>query len=139
MWSGPDEDVKSATVEIDLHPYIMQNLLKRISIESDLERRAWIYFGSQGLQDGEATTGAIAYSYNWAIGVDEGKARNIFARDLPHLQLFTTQELVKYWVDTTNPSAHDVQFALRNIELRGNYILSPKNVLYDWWKDQIGR
>lgn len=134
IWGGPDDDVKSQIELVQLQPYIERSLLQRVELITELEQSAWVYFASYGLRDGEATTGAIAYSRGWAIGTDEHKARSIFARNVPHLQLLTTQELVKFWVDETDPPIGDVQLVLRNIELRGNYTVTSRNILYDWWQ-----
>ena len=78
-------------------------------------------------------TGAIAINRNWAIVIDEKKARNLFNREAPNIQLIYTLELVNHWVDISDPSPEIVSAALRNIRDRAIYQPGQNHPLYTWW------
>jgi hypothetical protein len=85
------------------------------------------------LGDGEIETCAIAVHRNWAVGIDDRKARGYFSKTYPHLLLVTTPELVQYWVIQAEPDTHTVQQALERIENVGNYKIGKRHALYTWW------
>jgi uncharacterized protein YaeQ len=85
------------------------------------------------LGDGEIETCAIAVHRNWAVGIDDRKARGYFSKTYPHLLLVTTPELVQYWVIQAEPDTRTVQQALERIENVGNYKIGKRHALYTWW------
>ena len=86
------------------------------------------------MDDGEAATGAIAIHRNWAIATDDRQYRSVFKREAPHIQLISTPELVKHWVDNAHPKADIVSQVLKDIETRANYWVRVKDPLFDWWQ-----
>lgn len=120
-------------VYIDLQPLINSGLLIVASLEGEDESRDVINFVYSGLDDGEAITGAIARHRNWGIGTDDKAAISFFEREMPHVQVFTTPELVQLWVETTHPAFEVVASSLNDIQLRAKYTPSPKHPLHHWW------
>lgn len=118
--------------QIELQPYIDRRLVLLTSPESEAEIVTSVNFATS-IDDGEAITGAIAIHRNWAIGSDDRKARNFFAKVAPHLQVLSTLELMKYWADTTNLPADVVYTALQNVQTRARYKPHSKHLLYNWW------
>ena len=91
------------------------------------------------VDDGEATTGAIATHRNWAIGSDDRRASSFFAKVAPHLQVVSTLELIKYWVDTNDLPTDVVCTALQNVRIRAKYQPHSKHSLYLWWRAYMDR
>ncbi len=118
---------------INLELFIACNLLTVVSPETDAENAAFVRFAAT-LGGGEAVTGAIALHRNWSICSDDRKAIAFFARNTPHLQLISTLELVKHWVDTSDVPFALVQEALHNMRIRARYAPIANHKLFGWWK-----
>lgn len=119
--------------DIDLQPFIDEGVLTVASPETDQELVTVVTFAVH-LDDGEAFTGAIAFHRNWSLASDDGKALRFFRQHAPRVQLITTPELIKYWVDTSHPTLEDVRVALRNIRIRARYEPHRTHILYEWWQ-----
>ena len=132
IYGGSDEDVQADKEAIDLQPFVDAGLLRLVKIAS-AETNDYVNLAAK-LDPGEAITGAIAMNRNWAIATDDNKARSLFQREVPHLQLVYTLGLVKYWVDSTNPSFETVTSALKNIRTRAIYKPGQNHPLYSWWR-----
>jgi len=133
IYTGPDQDVRQSKVAIDLQPFVNAGLLKIVDIASEAEIELRVNLEAK-LDPGEAISGAIAINRNWAIGVDEKKARNLLNREAAHIQQFYTLELVKHWVDTQKPSLETIIKALKNIRYRAIYKPGSNHPLYKWWR-----
>jgi hypothetical protein len=131
-YSGPHDDVRQDRKKVDLRPFVDAGWLKMVKIASAAEVEDYVNFAAK-LDPGEAVTGAIAINRNWAIGVDDKRARSLFQREAAHLQLVYTLELVKYWADTTNPPFEVIASALKNIRTRAIYEPGSNHPLYSWW------
>ncbi|HLJ35892.1 MAG TPA: hypothetical protein VKU38_19700 [Ktedonobacteraceae bacterium] len=132
IYSGADEQTKKYEL-IDLEPFIACNLLTIVSPETETENNTFLNFAAT-LGGGEAITGAIALHRNWSIGSDDRKAIAFFARNVPHLQLISTLELIKHWVDTSDVPFSLVQEALYNMRTRARYAPIANHKLFGWWK-----
>lgn len=124
-----EEEVKRA----NLQPLIDGGLLTVVVPEGEEEENTYVNYSVE-LEDGEAVSGAIAVHRNWAMATDETKAINFFARRAPQLQLVSTPELVKYWVETTNQSLGVARTVLQSIRTRARYEPGPQHVLHEWWQ-----
>ena len=118
---------------INLEPFIACNLLTIVSPETDAENATFVSFAAT-LGGGEAVTDAIALHRNWSICSDDCKAIAFFARNAPYLQLISTLELVKHWVDTSDVSFAIVHETLYNMRIRARYAPIANHKLYGWWK-----
>ncbi len=130
VYSGPVNNVKSTL--IDLQPFIDDNLLLLVDIETEAEENIYINFAER-LDDGEAITGAIALSRNWAIATDDTASVRLFQSRVPHIAIVSTLDLVKYWSDTSNIDEDTIREALSNIRVRGKYEPNRNHPLKDWW------
>jgi hypothetical protein len=122
---------------IDLQPMIDQGLLTVVDFESEAEKISFVNLTVQRIDDGEAAAGAIAIHRNWAIATDDRQSRSVFQREAPYLQLISTPELVKHWIDNEEPDAYVIGQALKDIEARANYLVSQHHPLYEWWQANI--
>ncbi len=118
---------------IDLQQFIDEGLLRVVSPETHEELVTVVNFAAH-LDDGEAITGAIAFHRNWSIATDDGKALRFFRQYTPNVQVITTPELIKHWVDTYHPPQENVSAALRTIRIRARYEPHRTHTLYDWWQ-----
>lgn len=124
--------VREPDERIDLQPFIDAGLLIVVQPESESENIAYVNFAAS-VADGEAVTGAIAVHRHWAIGIDDLDARKLFAREAPQLQLISTPEFVKHWVDNAQPSPDVVRAALQDVRVRGRYVPGVRHPLHGWW------
>lgn len=132
IYRGPDSNVTRTRGKIDLQPFVELGLLTIVSLNSEPEQNTFVSFAVD-LDDGETVTGAIAVHRNWAIATDDKKATSFFINKAPHLQIISTPELIKYWVDTTHPSNEVVRVTLQNVWLRARYKPHDQHPLYEWW------
>lgn len=133
IYTGHDSDEAEKYEQIDLQPFIDCGLLIVVSPETEAENITFVNFAA-ALDDGEAITGAIALHRNWSICSDDRRATSFFTQNTPHLQVISTPELIKYWVDTTNPPLETVCAALQLIRVRARYEPHLRHKLYLWWQ-----
>lgn len=127
-------DISSNTAEdIDLQSLIDRDILRLVDLDLETEAEARVNLAAV-LDDGEAVTGAIALHRNWAIATDDKAVIKVFAREASHLQIITGPELVKYWVDMTQPSSETINMCLHNITIGASYRPGAKHPLYEWWQ-----
>jgi len=119
---------------VDLQPMIDTGLIQVVDFESEIERLTFLNLTAQRIDDGEAATGAIAIHRNWAVATDDRRPRSIFKQAAPQLQLISTPELVKHWVDNTSPDVDTISQVLKEIEARANYLVGPGDPLHSWWQ-----
>ena len=128
-------DISSNRAEdIDLQSLIDQGVLILVDLNLKTEAETRVSLATV-LDDGEAVTGAIAIHRNWAIATDDKAAIKVFGREVPHLQIITTPELIKYWADKTKPPPEIINQCLQNIAVGASYRPSKKHHLYDWWQN----
>lgn len=136
-FTGPDEDVRSLKEPIDLTPLIDEGRIEITSLSGEVETLAFVDLTSR-LDDGEARTIAIAMNRGWGVATDERKARNVLRDVAPGLQVVTTPDFLKHWVDTANIDDAEVRQVLRAIHGRAIYRPGRGHHLYDWWEASYG-
>lgn len=137
IYGGPDDNVTQEKERIDLQPLIEKKLLTVVSPETEAEQNTFVAFATILGDDGESITGAIALHRNWAIATDDKKATRFFQREAPHLQIISTLELLKFWVDTVKPAPEIVSATLQVVQQRANYKPGDKHPLYEWWQSRL--
>src|SRR6266699_526727 len=128
IYTGPDDDVMRTKEAINLAPFIDNKLMIVASPSCEDEFMDYVNFAYY-LDDGEALTGAIAKYRNWGIGIDERKGISFFTNETPQLQLVSTPELIKHWVDAAGPSYDTIRTVLRNIRFRARYYPGTEHTL----------
>ena len=136
IFGGFGEDATRKYERIDLQAFIDCGSLIVVSPDTEAENITFVNFAAVIGGDGEAITGAIALHRNWSIGTDDRKAISFFAQNTPQLQIITTPELIKYWVDTSNPPLDVIRVTLQKIRTKARYEPDLKHTLYDWWQNQ---
>lgn len=132
VFDGPVENVRKSRAAIDLQPIVDAGLLKVAAIESEDEAETYLTL-SREIDAGEAYTGAIAMTRNWAIVADDRKARNVFGRDARDLQLLFTLDLIQHWAETADPDQNSIAATLWNVRHRAAYMPGRRDPNYAWW------
>lgn len=117
---------------VDIRPLIEAGHIEIVSLENEAEEIMSVNF-AVSLDDGEATTGAIATHRHWSMATDETKAITFFTKRTPPLTIVTTAELVKHWAETDAPPLDVLRDALRNIRTKARYEPGVKHSLRAWW------
>jgi predicted nucleic acid-binding protein len=138
VYKKSKQEAPAEKESVNLQPMIDEGLLKVVDFESEAEKISFVNLTVQRMDDGEAATGAIAIHRNWAIATDDRQSRTVFKREAPHIQLISTPELVKHWVDNAHPEADIVSQVHKDIETRANYWVRVKDPLFDWWQMSQG-
>jgi predicted nucleic acid-binding protein len=127
---------RNEILRANLQPLIDGQALTIVDLAPD-EEDTMINLSAVGLDNGEASAGAVAIHRNWAIGIDDGSARKYLAKHYPQIQLISVVDLVKHWIDLTSPALADVKAMLNAIEEKGGYRPGPKHPLCGWWNTYL--
>ena len=92
-------------VSIDMDQLIACGALEVVPLEPGIAETTALSFAALGLDNGEAITAAIAVEHKWAIAIDDRSATSLLRREAPQLQLITTPELIKHWVELIGPAS----------------------------------
>ncbi len=120
--------------KINLMPMINEGFLSVADLETEKEKTSFLDFASKRMDNGEASTMAIALHRDWAVATDDRLATRLFKNHYPKIQIVTTPELMKQWHDSAEPDPDFLCKALIDIENKANYILSRTNKFYSWWQ-----
>lgn len=138
IYNLPGKDEKKQREPIILEPYISSGLLKVVTIETEAEADTLATLSAKIRGQGEVSTGAIAINRNWAIAIDDRRARRLFQEVTGQLQLIYTLELMKYWVEVNAVAPEVITKSLQNIRHRAAYTPRNDNPLYEWWHEFDG-
>jgi len=130
--------LKQEMLSHDLQPCIDQGLLL---VEKPLPHEAITIVQihaeessrDRALGAGEIETIAIAAHRDWLVATDDLNARKRLGARFPSVEFSSTPELMKHWVEHTQPSNISVKRALEQISLVGNYVVGSSHPLYSWW------
>ena len=135
--SGPDGDERRETQSTDLSGLPPDTLLQ-VDLESDTERDTFVRFATE-IDDGEAYCGALAVHRSWAIATDDRKARNVFARQIPPIPLFSTAQLLRRWSAHVAEPVDGLRTLLNNIERRARFRPGDSDPESLWWNQCLRR
>ncbi len=121
---------------IDLEPFINDNILLVVDIETEEEKNTYIDL-SMKLDDGEAITGAIALNRNWAMATDDAATTRLLQSGISDIALVSTLELVKNWFEVNKENEEIVRETLSNIRVRGKYEPNRNHPLRGWWDTML--
>jgi predicted nucleic acid-binding protein len=128
----PDEEDESKLVktDIDLDTIIQAGFLHECDLEGEEETELFVQMATR-LDDGEAVCFAIAKSRGWLLATDERPTENLAKKH--GVQIITTPELVKHWVDRTKASEQAAAKVLWNIQSYAHYFPRKTLPLHAWW------
>ena len=133
----PDEEDANKLVEalIDLTPLVDDGVLHLCDLQGQTENDLFVQLATT-LDDGEAMSMAIAKTRSWSLASDDRKARRLAGQ--LGVNLLTTAEVVKTWMESTKASDDDVREMLRRIQTFARFIPHRTMPLYQWWIDTVG-
>jgi hypothetical protein len=117
---------------IDLQPIVNSGVLSVISSEDEDEIELFIQLAT-GIDDGEAMTGAIAISRRMTMATDDRKGRRFLRECAPEIDLITTPEIVKHWVENSRAKEAEVRAVIGRIRDGANFTIQRGHPLTDWW------
>jgi hypothetical protein len=127
---------ESEVLQFDLRSLVEAGLLVVVSADTEAEQNLAVNFAVY-LDDGEAVTGAIGVSRNWAIATDDKKALSLFARVAPYIELISTLGMMKYWAEKAGPSDEEVRGALEELHAGAPYEPNSSHPHYAWWRNYV--
>lgn len=119
---------------INLGPEISNGLIMECRLETREEIESYVNFAIE-VDDGEASSLAIAKSRNWTVATDDRKAIRLASES--GIAVITTPELLDRWVRNTNPTEDDITLAIRAIERFAKFRPRHGSPLYDWWSSKL--
>lgn len=132
VFDGVDFDGQKLITPINLAPLIANGKVELVQPDMRVLANRVVVFAHQGIQNGEAITGALADQNGWAIGSDDIRAREQFSSLVPHLQVISTYELLKRWAEEIGASDATIGVAIRKIAERGRFEPSERLPLFEW-------
>jgi predicted nucleic acid-binding protein len=130
---GQGEDAQQL-VPIDWLPRVESGRITVLSLSGDDEAATYVELLSR-LDDGEAATLAIAIHRQLGVATDDRVARALFATRAPHLQLFSTLEILHQWCQLRGLDAQQIGEVLRNVRERGRFLPPRSDPLNAWWRE----
>jgi len=127
-----DEENEDA---VQFETAITQGLLSVVDFESELEEETFVNYAFELRDDGESATCAIALHRGWAIATDDKKAVSFSQKEAPHLQIFSTLEIIKSWSEGENFTSIELRTVLRAIRTKGTYMPHRNHPLFGWWEN----
>ena len=119
---------------INLGPEISNGLIKECRLETKEEIESYVNFAIE-VDDGEASSLAIAKSRNWRVATDDRKAIRLASES--GIAVITTPEILERWVRNTNPTDDEIAQAIRAIERFAKFRPRRGNPMYDWWASML--
>ena len=129
----PDCNGVQQSAPIDLDSLVSSGELELIFCETSSIASTVIVLSDAGIRGmGEKISGAIALENGWGLILDDKHATAKLTAHLPHIQMLTTLDLVKYWSEQRISNNGIVRQVLQNIRSRGNYIVPKDHLLHSW-------
>ena len=119
---------------VDISPLIGEGLLLVLHLETPGEESSFVELAAL-LDDGEASTGAIALNRGYSVAIDDRKARRVLGERAPGMKLVSTLEIMRRWAESV--PAQEVSQALRVMRRGARYVPGPRDPLNPWWRDMM--
>jgi len=113
---------------------IAQSLLTIVDFELEAEVESFVNYAAILGDDGESATCAIAFHRGWVVATDDRGAMRFIRRELPHLEIISTLEIVKHWADKKCPEPSKLQDVLQKIKVKARYSPDRNHPLQGWWE-----
>ena len=123
---------------VQLQPLVDAGLLTLVTITGEAESNLHVLLSSKIRDEGESRTGAIAINRDWAVALDDRKARRIIHETSSNIELVYSLQLVKHWTEAEKIDSLTLRDALETIRRRATYLPRKANPLYQWWIDNGG-
>jgi hypothetical protein len=115
----------------DLSPHLASGLLIPCQPDDSREQAQFVHYATQFRSDGEAMCLAISECRDWPIATDDRKA--IKVAEKAGLTVISCPQLVKTWVDATQPDPVTVVRVLTDIQTLAQFRPNPTMPDAAWW------
>lgn len=137
--SKPDNNGHRQCIPIHLEGLISEGLLAVIDNSSPAVANNVIILGSSGIKGmGEKISAALAMDNNWGLVLDDKRAMVKLEPFLPHIQMLTTFDVLKFWAIRHGICGSTLCDLLCNIIIRGNYRIAKDHPHFNWVKSHGG-
>jgi hypothetical protein len=92
---------------------------------------------ARSIDDGEASTLAVAIHRRLRVATDDRKALRLAASQSPPVDVVRTTELVKRWAEVSGAGGARVSQVLRSIQIRASYAPSRDDPQREWWASVV--
>lgn len=99
---------------------------------SEAEVESFVGFASQ-VDDGEASTLAVARHRQLCVATDDRKARRLAASLDPPIDLLGTTEILRQWGTSQAERSERMPEVIRRIERRASFIPRRDDPHFEWW------
>lgn len=130
----PDDDDSARLVpsEVSFDELIATGTIEVASFEQEEELERFVRLATL-LDDGEAACMTIASCRSVSLATDDRKAIAV-ANDLG-VEVLTTPDILKRWIDTVSPQPQNIGVVIRNIERYGRFKPHYTSPRAQWWSD----
>lgn len=119
---------------IDFSPEIFSGLIKECRLETKEEIDLYVNFAIE-VDDGEASSLAIAKSRSWTVATDDRKAIRLASDS--GIDIITTPELIERWVKNSKATDDEIKLTIRAIERFARFRPRRGSPLYTWWYSML--
>jgi predicted nucleic acid-binding protein len=130
------DDVTGEPILIDLSPHLTAGLLEEISVETEVEREAYITYAAQ-LDDGEAMSLALAEARHLILATDDRKARALIIRESIRVELSSTVGVLETWERNAGIPAAEMRVVLEQIQRCARFSPPATTAEGSWWKERL--
>ncbi len=113
---------------------VENGLIVITDFESEIEAETFINYAAQMRDEGESATFAIAFSRDWVVATDDKRATSFLKKEAPHIQIFSTLTIIKYWSDKSSIDSATLKEALTAIRVKARYQPPRNHPLLSWWE-----
>ena len=133
--SAPDDNGHQQCIPIHLENLISEGLVEVIDNSSPAVANNVIVLGSSGIRGmGEKISASIAMDNDWGLVLDDKRATIKLKLLLPHIQMLTTFDVLKFWALRHDVSDETLREVFCNIRTRGNYRIARDHPHFNWVK-----
>jgi hypothetical protein len=93
---------------------------------------------ARDIDDGEASTIAVAVHRALRVATDDRKALRLATSQSPPIEVVRTTELVRRWAEVSGADAERVTQVVRSIQTRSSYFPPRDDPQLNWWTEVIG-
>ena len=136
IWLPEPDETREERVLVDLSQLVSEGLIHLMRLEQ-LEEELTFVDLAVSIDDGEATTGALAFHRGCSVATDDRKARRVLGERFPAVPVVSTLELLNLWAQDESVSNVELQAAMTRMRTGASYVPGYRDPLYGWWREVI--
>ena len=136
IWHPESDETHKERVTVDLSQLVSDGMIHVMRLEHYEEEVTFVDLAI-AMDDGEATTGALAFHRDFSVATDDRKARRVLSEQFPTVPLVSTLELLNQWAQEESVSDVEMQAAMMRMRTGASYAPGHRDPLYEWWLQVI--